>query len=64
MNGKGTFTITISPAGDKIGIDINGITGTKCVDLAGIFTDLGEVESCEKKSEFFVEIPDQILVNG
>jgi len=61
---KGTFTVTISPAGDKIGVDIGNVTGAKCVDLSAIFTDLGNVESCERKAEFFVEIPDQILVNG
>jgi len=61
---KGNFTITISPAGDKIGIDIGDVTGAKCVDLSAVFTSLGNVESCEKKMEYFQEIPDNVLVTG
>jgi len=32
--------------------------------MSKVFTDLGNIENSEKKSEYFISVPDNVLVAG
>ena len=59
---KGTFKITISPDGSKVGVDVGEATGTSCVELTRVFSKIGKNSISEKKAEFYIETLNSVTV--
>lgn len=60
----GSFKVIVSPDGSKISVDIGDVLGTSCVDLAKVFTSIGQGTDVKKKAEYYIEAEDKIQVTG
>lgn len=57
-----TLTVTISPNGGEMKVEVDGVVGPSCTELTKAFESLGTLSHREEKAEFYLQ-EDQIPVS-